>query len=261
MKIINGDCLEILKTIKKKSIDLIITDAPYGILNKSNKEAAKFNQTVDMKQLFKEYKKIIKDNGIIIVFGFGMFTAKLMKDNEKLWRYNIIWKKDEKVTGFLNANERPLTNHEDIMIFCKQTKSTYNPQMTVGEKNYGGGTISELKNFGTEKKSSTYGKNKKIYKDTTNTRYPKSVINFSTDKDSVVPTQKPVALIEYLINTYSNKGDMVLDPTMGSGTTGVACRKTGRHFIGIEINEETYNIAKKRIENTPVVINKVTEMF
>ena len=102
---------------------------------------------------------------------------------------------------------------------------------------------------------------KKMEKDGTNTRYPKSVINFSTDKDSVVPTQKPVALIEYLINTYSNKGDVVLDPTMGSGTTGVACKNTGRHFIGIEINEETFNLAKKRIENTPVVINKVTEMF
>lgn len=260
MKLINGDCLEILKTIKKKSIDLIITDVPYGVLNKSNKEAKKFNQTVDTKLLFKEYKRIIKDKGVIIVFGFGMFTAKVMKENEKLWRYNFIWKKDEKVTSFLNANERPLTNHEDIMVFFKETGATYNPQMTVGEKNYGGGTISELKNVGTEKKSSTYGKNKKIAKETTNTRYPKSVINFSVDAEAIVPTQKPVLLMEYLIKTYSNKGEMVLDPAMGSGTTGVACRRTGRHFIGIEINEETFNKAKTRIENTPVPVNKVTEM-
>lgn len=260
MKIINGDCLEILKTVKKKSIDLIITDVPFGILNKSNKEAQKFNQTVDTKQLFKEYKRIIKDKGVIIVFGFGMFTAKVMKENEKLWRYNIIWKKDEKVTGFLNANERPLTNHEDIMVFFKETGSTYNPQMTVGEKNYGGGTISELKNVGTEKRSSTYGKNKKMSKDTTNTRYPKSVINFSVEKEPLLPTQKPVALLEYLIKTYSNKGDMVLDPAMGSGTTGVACRNTGRHFIGIEIDEDIFNKAKKRIENTPIASSRITEM-
>lgn len=272
MKLINGEPLEVLKTIKKKTIDLIIVDVPYNLLNRANKEAEKFRGVVDMKAMFKQYKRIIKDDGIIIVFGFGMFTARIMVDNEKMWRHNIIWKKGEKTTGFLNANERPLTNHEDIMIFSPSvtTKTTYNPQMeTVDKMSKSVGTISQLKNEGSEKKSSTYARNKKIYKEPTNQRYPKSVmalakeslINIPTEKVQLIPTQKPLELMEYLIKTFSNPGDVVFDHTMKIGTSGIACKKLKRHYIGIEEDLEMFQMAEKLITEYPIPINNIVEQI
>ena len=242
MKLYNGDCLEVMKNIPDKSIDLILCDLPYGCLNKKNPNAS-WDNPLPMDKLWFEYERIIKDNGVIILFGQGLFTARVMLSNEKLWKYNIIWKKGNRVSGFLNAKKQPLRNHEDIMVFYKK-QPTYNPQMTIGQPLHGKG--SGVHNF----KNSNYG----VFKEMDDTRkgstlkYPKSVLIFDKPHPSKHPTEKPVDLCEWLIKTYSNEGDTVLDNCMGSGTTGVACKNTNRNFIGIELNEEYFNLAKERIK-------------
>lgn len=237
-----GDCLELMNDIPDNSIDMILCDLPYGVLNRKNNNA-KWDMVIPFDKLWQQYERIIKENGAILLFSQGMFSADLMNSNRKLWRYNLIWKKGNRVSGFLNANRQPLRNHEDICVFFKK-QSTYNPQMVVGEKNHkkGGGAH--------KNKQSCYGNFKDIPTKNTNLKYPISIIEFDKEHpQSFHPTQKPVALLEYLIKTYSNEGDTVLDNCMGSGSTGVACVKTGRNFIGYEMQEEYFEIAKQRIEN------------
>lgn len=188
------------------------------------------------------YQRIIKNNGAIVLFGQGMFSAKLMMSNPKMWRYNLVWKKGKRISGFLNANRCPLRNHEDIMVFYKK-QPTYNPQMTIGEKshNRGGGSHKHTQRC--------YDEFKDIPTALTNEKYPLSVIDIDKEHpQSFHPTQKPVALCEWLIKTYTNPGDTVLDNCMGSGSTGVACVRTGRDFIGMELNDDYYAIACKRID-------------
>ena len=243
-----GDCLELMKDIPDKSVDCIITDLPYGVLNKANK-GSKWDSVIPFDDLWNQYKRIIKDNGAIVLFGSGMFTANLMKSNEKMWRYNLVWKKGERTSGFLNANRQPLRNHEDICVFYKK-QPTYNPQFETGFKpTHKRGKISGELGKGAET-NNCYGKFTTMEnRDYGDKRFPKSVLNFDREHPPIHNTQKPVALCEWLIKTYTNEGDLILDSCMGSGTCGVAAKKLGRKFIGIELEPQYFEIAKERIEN------------
>lgn len=238
-----GDCLEIMpKEIENESVDMILCDLPYGVLNKSN-PSAKWDSQIPFDQLWKEYNRVIKPNGAIVLFGSGMFTAKLMLSNEKMWRYNLIWYKDRS-TGFLNANRMPLRKHEDICVFYKKLP-TYNPQFescTPDKRNHSKGNPKEIK------KNQCYG-NYNVCRDLiVDYKYPTSVIQISKEHDKFYhPTQKPVALCEYLIKTYSNEGDIILDNACGSGSTLIAAKNTNRQYIGIEKEEKYYNITKERL--------------
>lgn len=239
-KIICGDCLEVMPNIPDKSVDMILCDLPYGVLNKNN-PSAKWDSIISFKSLWKEYKRTIKDNGAIVLFAQGMFTAQVMMSQQVLWRYNLIWKKGNRISGFLNAKRCPLRNHEDILVFYKR-QPTYNPQMIIGEKNHkkGGG-----KHKNTQR---CYGNFKDLPTISTNEKYPISILNFTREHPPLHPTQKPVALCEYLIKTYTNKGDLVLDNCAGSGTTAVACKNLGRDYILIEKEEKYCEIARNRVK-------------
>lgn len=238
-----GDCLELMKNIEDKTVDLIVCDLPYGCLNKKNPNA-QWDQQIPFDKLWEQYERIIKDNGAIILFGQGMFTAQLMLSNQKLWRYNLIWKKGGRVSGFLNAKKQPLRNHEDIVVFYKQ-QPTYNPQMTVGKPLHGKGN--GVHNF----KNSNYGD----FKELPDTRkgetlkYPKSVLNFERPHPAKHPTEKPVELLRWIIKTYSNEGELVLDNCMGYGSTIIAAIKENRSYIGMEIDNAFYEMTKERINN------------
>lgn len=192
--------------------------------------------------LYGGYKKVIKDNGAICLFGQGAFTANLIMSNISMYRYDLVWEKT-KAGGFLNAKRMPLQAHENISIFYKKLP-TYNPQMEQG-KPY-------TKKAVTNGDGNNYGKFNRVGQVHINNgeRFPRSVIKISNDNHkSLHSTQKPVALLEYLIKTYTNEGETVLDNCMGSGSTGVACKNLNRKFIGIELDENYFNIAKERIEN------------
>ena len=240
-----GDCLEIMKDIPDKSIDAIICDLPYGVLNKGNVNA-KWDSVIPFIPLWEQYERIIKDNGAIILFGQGMFSAELMISNKKLWRYNLIWDKVAK-TGFLNANKMPMRQHEDILVFYKKL-CTYNPQMEKCEphkRNHGKGKNEAPAN-------SCYGKFVSTPTIISDEKFPTSIISISKphkNTDYYHPTQKSVECLEYLIKTYTNEGETVLDNTMGSGTTGIAAVNLNRNFIGIEMDEHYFEIAEKRINN------------
>lgn len=227
-----------MNNIPDKSVDCIITDLPYGQTARN-----KWDSVIPFEPLWKQYKRIIKDSGAIILFGNGMFTAELMMSNKSMWRYNIIWEKTQP-TGFLNAKKMPLRSHEDICVFYKKPP-TYNPQKTTGHVR----KVSKAEHKVGCKNTSDYGEHGLTTYDSTE-RYPKSVWKFSKDiqKSALHPTQKPVALIEELIKTYTNEGDVVLDSCMGSGTTGVAALNLFRRFIGIEMYEKYFGISKNRIE-------------
>ena len=232
----NGECLEVMKTIPNKSIDCIICDLPYGTTQN------KWDVIIPFDALWKEYDRITKDNSAIVLFSSGLFTAKLMLSNEKLYKYTWIWKKGERTSGFLNAKKMPLRNHEDILVFYKK-QPVYNPQFTEGKEAHRKGT----KIFSKET-TTNYGKHNQVEAKISNLKYPKSILNFERPHPPIHPTQKPVPLLEYLIKTYTNEGDCVLDNTMGSGSTGVACINTKRNFIGIEMDETYFKLAKERLE-------------
>lgn len=232
MNLCCGDCLEIMNDIPSKSIDLIICDLPYGVTQNPN------DIPLDDKILWSQYKRIIKDNGAILLFCQGSFFVRLVNGNPKWFRYDLIWNK-ELVTGFLNANRMPLRQHEQIAVFYKRLP-TYNPQFSEGAPLHSKG-----KTFVSKKQTNNnYGK----YNTPSDNRagctqkYPTSIISFKKPYPSVSNhcTEKPVALLEFLIKTYSNEGDVVLDNCMGSGSCGEACINTGRKFVGIEKNEEVF---------------------
>lgn len=243
IKLIQGDCLVEMKNIADKSIDLILCDLPYETLNKGNK-SSQWDKAIPMDELWKEYERIIKDNGAIILFAQGMFTARIMLSNEKLWRYNLIWKKGSRSTGFLNAKKMPLRNHEDICVFYKKLP-TYNPQKTKGKPIHGRKVNHTSGNF----KNRCYGGFSMTEPIITDEKYPVSVLNFDKEwKDWYHPTQKPVELLKWLINTYSNEGDIVLDNAAGSMSTAIAAIETNRKCICIELDKEFYEVGKNRIE-------------
>ena len=236
VQLYKGDCLEIMKDIPDKSIDMILCDLPYGTTQN------KWDSVIPFDDLWREYKRIIKDNGVIVLTSQGIFTAKLILSNEKWFKYKWVWEKS-KATNFLNAKKQPLRKHEDICVFYnKQPK--YNPQMTEGEPYDKGIRKNQL--------TGSYGEFNPVHVKSEGKRYPTDVVYFKTaESEGKVyhSTQKPVALLEYLIKTYTNEGELVLDSCMGSGSTGVACLNTNRKFIGIELDENYFNIAKERIEN------------
>lgn len=238
IQLYNGDCLEVMKQISDKSIDMICCDLPYEVTQ--NKADIK----IPFEPLWKEYNRIIKDNGCIALFAQGIFYVDLVNSNRKMFRYDLVWDK-VLTSGFLNAKRMPLRQHEQIAIFYKK-QPTYNPQMLKG-KPY----ERHLKYNENRPNNHNWGiKNVNVVNN--GTRYPESVIFFQQKwrrQDQIHPTQKPVELLEWLIKTYTNENDLVIDATMGSGTTGVACKNTNRNFIGIELDENYFNIAKERIEN------------
>lgn len=233
IRLYKNDCLSEMKNISDKSIDLILCDLPYEQTARN-----KWDLKLPFAPLWAEYSRIIKDNGAIILFANGMFTAELMMSNQKMWRYNLIWEKAQP-TGFLNAKKMPLRNHEDICVFYKNPP-VYNPQKTCGHTR----KVSKRGPCG----SMNYSIDRSNEYDSTE-RYPKSVLCFPKDvqKTALHPTQKPIALLEFLVKSYSNEGDVVLDNCMGSGSTGVACLNTKRNFIGIEKESLFFEIASKRI--------------
>lgn len=226
-----GDCLELMKDIPDGSIDMILCDLPYGTTRN------KWDSTIPFESLWEQYERIIKETGAIVLFCDGLFTANLIQSNIKLWRYNLIWDK-QRGSDFLNANVKPLKSHEDIAVFYKK-KPTYNKQFwySTPYKRTKNGSLSN--NYGDRKEAWSESKD--------GARNPLTILSFPRDGDRLHPTQKPVALLEYLIKTYTNKGDTVLDNCMGSGPTGVACINTKRNFIGIELDKQYFDIAFKRI--------------
>ena len=228
-----GDCLDILPTLKDKSIDHILTDIPYGTT------ACKWDTIIPFEPMWKELKRIIKDNGCIALFGSEPFSSYLRTSNIKWFKYDWYWNKKQG-TGFLNAKRQPLKNIEQVLIFYKK-QPIYNPQFTKG-KPY------TIKQGGVSK---VYDNpDKEIITNNNGFRYPLTLLEFNRDKSRIHPTQKPVALLEYLIKTYTNEKDTVLDFTMGSGSTGVACKNLNRNFIGIEKDKTYFEIAEKTLANT-----------
>lgn len=254
-KIYKGDCLDVMQGIDDKSVDMVLCDLPYQVLHKDNPNA-QWDRLIPFEPLWQQYKRIIKDNGAIVLFAQGMFTAQLMMSNPKMWRYNLIWDK-MRVTGFLNANRMPMRCHEDICVFYKSLP-IYNPQMEIGQPNHSRGngvhknTNNCYGNYGTPSKTGrVYGTVKRLPDRQETSKYPKSIIRIKKEHESKVfhPTQKSVELLRYLIRTYTNKGDLVLDNTCGSGSTCVAAIKEHRRYIGIEKDPKFYAIACKRVND------------
>jgi site-specific DNA-methyltransferase (adenine-specific) len=243
VQLYNGDCLDLMKEIEDNSIDLILTDLPYGTT------ACKWDTVIPLDKLWKQYNRIIKNNGAIVLNAQQPFTAILASSNIENFRYEWIWEKPQG-TNPLNAKIMPLKSHENILVFYK-SKPTYNPQMWFSTP-YGG-----FKNHD-KKIGEVYGNVGSQHRDNpTGERYPKSVLKFKQET-GFHPTQKPVEMMEYMIKTYTNENETVLDSTMGSGTTGVASVNTNRNFIGIEMDEKYFQIAKKRIESAQNTILKFT---
>lgn len=231
-----GDCLELMNNIPDKSIDMIFTDLPYGTTQ------CKWDSIIPFESLWEQYNRIIKDNGAIVLFGTEPFSSHLRLSNLKYYKYDWIWDK-VKGTGFLNAKKQPMRNHELISVFYKK-QCTYNPQKTTGhvmKKSY------RRKELQTE----VYGEMKNDYTYESTERYPRSIQVFSTDtqNSSLHPTQKPVALCEYMIKTYTNQGEVVLDSCAGSMTTAIAAIDTGRKVICIENDEEIFRVGENRVMN------------
>ena len=234
--IYNMDCLEGMKQIPDGTIDAVICDLPYGTT------ANKWDSVIPLDKLWEQYKRICKPNAPIVLFGQQPFTSALVMSNPEWFKYEWIWEK-EKGTGWLNAKLEPMRKHEIISVFYQQ-RPTYNPIMRQGNPYSKGQT-------GT---SSNYGKVRDdIVTSTDGERYPESVLHFTRDtqngqEDALHPTQKPVDLLRYLVLTYTNEGDTVLDNCMGSGTTAIACIKERRHFIGFELSKEYFDKAVRRIK-------------
>lgn len=229
--LLHGDCLELMKDIPDNSIDMVLTDPPYGTTQ------CKWDDVIPFEPMWKELKRVTKDNGAIYLFSQMPFSASLVMSNPRMFKYNWVWKKPQG-TGHLNAKKYPMKNHEDINVFCKKPH-TYYPVMREGKPYI-------CKKGGL---SDNYNKDSKKNIVTVNEggRYPLTVLEFNRPKTKLHPTQKPVALLEYLIKTYTLENETVLDFTMGSGSTGVACKNLNRNFIGIEKDQKYYDIALDRI--------------
>ena len=237
MELIQGDCLEVMKNIPSASVDMILCDLPYGTTRN------KWDTCLNLGKLWEQYKRIIKDNGAIVLFSQMPFTATLVMSNPKMFRYEWIAEKSL-ATGFLNAKRMPMKAHENILVFYKKLP-TYNAQMTKGKpysitrRDIGGQYLHNFESIETKNEG---------------TRCPRDVLRdlwqpYCGGK-MYHPTQKPVPLLEYLIKTYTNEGETVLDNCMGSGSTGVACVNTKRDFIGVELDENYFDIARRRINDT-----------
>lgn len=232
--LLQGDCLDLLKTIPDNKVDLVLVDLPYGTT------VCSWDVIIPFEPLWKELNRVSKENAAQIFTASMPFSSLLVSSNIKNFRYEWIWEKPQG-TNPLTSKKMPLKSHENILVFYRKLP-TYNPQMEQGTP-YGGFSSDQ------SKIGEVYGSLKSRHRDNpTGERYPKTVLRFKQEK-GLHPTQKPVPLFEYLIKTYSNENETILDCTMGSGTTGVACVNTNRNFIGIEKDENYFNVAKKRIES------------
>lgn len=232
MNLMHGDCLEMMKLIPDGSVDMVLCDLPYGTTQNG------WDSLIPFPELWAEYKRVGKENCAFVLTAQPPFDKVLGCSNLAMLKYEWIWEKT-KATGHLNAKKQPMKAHENVLVFYSK-QATYNPQKTEGKPYKGSGGGSKNDNYGdfeAVREGSQDG-----------SRYPRSVIQFAHESKPVHPTQKPVALMEYLIRTYTNRGDTILDNTMGSGTTGVAASNTGREFIGIERDDKYFAIAQKRIE-------------
>jgi len=238
-----GDCLDIMPLIPDNSIDMILCDLPYGTT------ACKWDTIIPFDKLWEQYERIIKPNGAIVLTASQPFTSYLITSNIKLFKYALVWSK-KMTSGFANAKFQPMKSHEDVLVFCK-SKTVYNPQMVKRSD-------AELKRLSHKSVNTTSSEHTKSMIGKSGNRYdnlykyPNSIIDIvgvmnNGGEKLPHPTQKPVELMEYLIKTYTNEGETVLDNCMGSGTTGVACKKTGRNFIGIEKDEKYFEIAVSRV--------------
>ena len=230
-KIYNEDCLEGMKRIPDKSVDMILADLPYGTTRN------KWDSIIPLDPLWEQYNRIIKDNGAIVLTAQTPFDKVLGCSNLKHLKYEWIWQKDAG-TGFLNAKKMPLKDHENILVFYKKPP-TYNPQMRTGFKPYTTTKGHHGTNYGSDKGATTVSDGE---------RYPLTTMKFPRDSNKLHPTQKPVALFEYLIRTYTNENETVHDNVMGLGTTAIACINTNRNYIGFEMDTNYFNLANERIE-------------
>jgi len=239
------DCLEGMKYIDDKSIDMILCDLPYGVTKN------KWDSIISLEKLWNQYRRIIKENGAIVLTAQQPFTTSLIMSNQEEFRYSLVWDKIG-TTGFQNAKKMPLRRHEDILIFYKKLPN-YNPQMeTRGKPRKKGGSKVDNGCYGELRSKESFN----------NEYYPTSIIAISNAVKigKIHPTQKPVALFEYLIKTYTNENELVLDNCMGSGTTAIACINTNRNYIGFELNKEYYEIAKNRI-NKHILDNNLQDKY
>ena len=235
IKLIQGNCLEVMKDIPDGSVDMVLTDPPYGTT------ACKWDSVIPFEPMWEQLKRITKKDGAIVMTASQPFTSALIMSNIKMFKYCWVWDK-AKAANFPCVKFQPLKVHEDVLVF-NSTKKTYTPQMTIGK----------MRSKGGHPVGGEVAVNSGAPRKVNNKYYPKSILDFSTAGNidaGLHPTQKPVTLMEYLIKTYTNEGETVLDFTMGSGTTGVAAKNLDRNFIGIELDEGYFNIAKERIENT-----------
>lgn len=242
IELLHGDCLEMMKDIPSGSIDMVLTDPPYGTTK------CKWDTIIPLEPMWEQLKRVIKPNGAIVMTSSQPFTTTLISSNMKMFKYCWVWAKNLK-TGNLNARRRPMVGHEDVVIFYMKPP-TYNPQKRV--------RTTEVKSGNkTNSKTSVYGKQKEHYNDRQSDLIsPDTIINnikcVHNSSGKQHPTQKPTELMEYLIKTYTNEGETVLDFTMGSGTTGVACVNLNRNFVGIELDEEYFKISECRIGSIKV---------
>ena len=242
--LMHGDCLERMKEIPDGIVDMVLTDPPYGTT------ACKWDSIIPLEPMWEQLKRVIKPNGAIVMTASQPFTTTLIASNMKMWRHNFVWDKVSP-TGHLNAKKKPLLRHEDVVVFCKAKhgEMVYFPQMRIGKYR------NKSPNRPTDGiKGRCYGTIEHKGDNYNDQYYPTSIYEHSTGNrlNKLHPTQKPVALMEYLIKTYTNEGETVLDFTMGSGTTGVACIQTGRRFIGIEKDDGYFAGAVERIKQSQI---------
>lgn len=234
-QLFEGDCLKYLKQFPDNSIDMVLCDLPYGTTQN------KWDSVIPLSKLWKEYERVVKDNGAIVLTSQGLFTAQLMMSNPKMFKYKWIWEKS-KPTNFLNAKKQPLRKYEDVCVFYKK-QPTYNPQMTKGEPYNKGIRKNQL--------SGSYGDFQPVHVHSDGERYPIDIIYFKTAESEgrvIHPTQKPIELGRYLVRTYSNPGDLILDNTFGSGSFLIAALLEGRNFVGIEKNKNVELFKKSAID-------------
>ncbi|STP29140.1 phage DNA methylase [Enterococcus durans] len=246
--VIEGDCLEVMKLIEDKSIDMILCDLPYGHTQND------WDSIIPLELLWKEYNRIIKDNGAIVLTSSGLFTAQLMLSNIKMFKYKVIWEKS-KATNFLNAKKQPLRKYEEVCVFYKK-QPVYNPQMKDGE--------AYNKGFRKNQLTGSYGDFQSVVVKSEGKRYPNDIIYFKTaESEGKVyhPTQKPVELGKYLIRTYTNAGDVVLDNTCGSGSFLVSAVLENRNFIGIEKNEESNRFKNDKVDYIEISKRRLIDAF
>ena len=254
IKLFHGDCLEIMKGISDKSIDMILCDLPYGV------SACKWDNILPVDKLWVEYKRIIKKDGVIALFGREPFSSFLRSSNLKMYKYDWYWIKPHGA-NFLNVKYRPFEVVETISIFTnnpvsfskKNKDNRYFPKFEAGEAY----KIKSGKQKSTKNNSTVRSEIKSIVTENAGIRYPKNTLFFDRDKEKFHSTQKPVALLEYLIKTYTNEGEIVLDNCMGSGSTGVAAKNLNRNFIGIEMEKRFFNIAKERINRKKIEVQEL----